>query len=78
MKKEIGKKVICINADFGESPSVYPYYGFPILNQEYTIRGFCSTGESILLEELRNPYLSNRIIDTEVSFYNKRFKLSEQ
>jgi len=43
MKKEIGKKVICINGDFGESPSVYPYYGFPILNQEYTIRGFCST-----------------------------------
>ena len=77
MKKEIGKKVICINGDFGESPSAYPYYGFPILNQEYTIRGG-ATGESILLEELRNPYLSNRIIDTEVSFYNKRFKLCEQ
>jgi len=31
MKKEIGKKVICINGDFGEFPSVYPYYGFPFV-----------------------------------------------
>tara|TARA_B100000780_G_C20895135_1_gene356224 strand:- start:211 stop:354 length:144 start_codon:yes stop_codon:yes gene_type:complete len=31
MKKEIGKKVTCINRDFGEFPSVYPSYGFPFV-----------------------------------------------
>ena len=67
---KIGDKVVCINDSYTVRDSKCMYMNFPKKGKAYTVRGFCSLGISMHLEEIRNEPLSGR---NEIWFYNWRF-----
>jgi len=67
---KIGYKVVCINDSFLVREPKYMFMNFPKKGEAYTVRGFCSLGISMHLEEIRNEPLPGR---SEIWFYNWRF-----
>ena len=70
---KIGEKVICINGNFRATKSQFQQFTFPKAEKEYTIRGFHSAGDALLLEEIINPKINDMAINSEISFYDWRF-----
>lgn len=68
---KVGDKVVCINDSYTVRDPKCMYMNFPKKGKVYTVRGFCSLGISIHLEEIRNEPLPGR---TEIWFYNWRFR----
>ena len=67
---KIGDKVICINESFSVKERQIMFMNFPKKGEVYTIRGFCSLGISMWLEEIINTPLPQR---NEIWFYNWHF-----
>ena len=67
---KIGDKVICINESFSVKEPQIMFMNFPKKGRVYTIRGFCSLGISMWLEEIINTPLPQR---NEIWFYNWHF-----
>lgn len=67
---KIGDKVVCINDSFLFREPKYMFMNFPKKGKVYTVRGFCSLGISMHIEEIRNEPLPGR---SEIWFYNWRF-----
>ena len=57
---KIGDKVVCINDSFLVREPKYMFMNFPKKGEVYTVRGFCSLGISMHLEEIRNEPLPSR------------------
>ena len=68
---KVGDKVVCINDSFLVREPIYMFMNFPKKGKTYTVRGFCSMGSSMHLEEIRNELLPGR---SEIWFYNWRFR----
>ena len=68
---KIGDKVVCINDSYTVRDPKCMYMNFPKKGKAYTVRGFCSLGISMHLEEIRNEPLPGR---SEIWFYNWRFR----
>ena len=68
---KVGDKVVCINDSFSVKEPIYMFMKFPKKGKTYTVRGFCSMGSSMHLEEIRNEPLPGR---SEIWFYNWRFR----
>lgn len=68
---KVGDKVVCINDSFSVKDPIYMFMNFPKKGKTYTIRGFCSIGNSMHLEEVRNEPLPGR---NEIWFYNWHFR----
>lgn len=66
----VGDRVVCINDRYSVTDPKYMFMSFPKKGKTYTVRGFCSMGSSMHLEEIRNEPLPGR---TEIWFYNWRF-----
>ena len=67
---KIGDKVVCINDLYTVRDPKCMYMNFPKKGKAYTVRGFCSLGISMHLEEILNEPLPGR---SEIWFYNWRF-----
>ena len=67
---KIGDRVVCINDSYTVRDPKCMYMNFPKKGKAYTVRGFCSLGISMHLEEIRNESLPAR---NEIWFYNWRF-----
>ena len=67
---KIGDKVRCVNESFSVKEPQIMFMNFPKKGRVYTIRGFCSLGISMWLEEIINTPLPNR---NEIWFYNWHF-----
>ena len=68
---KVGDKVVCINDFFSVKEPIHMFMKFPKKRKAYTVRGFCSLGISMHLEEIRNEPLPGR---SEIWFYNWRFR----
>ena len=67
---KVGDKVVCINDSYTVRDPKCMYMNFPKKGKAYAVRGFCSLGISMHLEEIRNEPLPGR---NEIWFYNWRF-----
>ena len=67
---KIGDRVVCINDSFTVRDPKCMFMNFPKKGETYTVRGFCSMGMSMHLEEVRNEPLPGR---NEIWFYSWRF-----
>ena len=56
----VGDRVFCINDSFSVREPKYMFMNFPKKGKTYTVRGFCSMGSSMHLEEIRNEPLPGR------------------
>ena len=63
---KIGDKVVCINDSYTVRDPKCMYMNFPKKGKAYTVRGFCSLGISMHLEEIRIEPLPGR---NEIWFY---------
>ena len=63
---KIGDKVLCVNDAFSVRDPQVMFMNFPKKGKTYTVRGFCSMGSSMHLEEIRNEPLPGR---NEIWFY---------
>jgi hypothetical protein len=71
---KIGDKVLCVNDAYDVKIPQIMFMNFPKKGHEYTIRGFCSLGISVWLEEIINYPLPGR---NEIWFYNWHFRKKE-
>lgn len=67
---KVGDKVVCINDSFTVRDPKCMFINFLKKREKYTVRGFCSMGISLHLEEVRNEPLPGR---NEIWFYNWLF-----
>ena len=68
---KVGDKVLCVNDAYSVKDPQVMFMNFPKKSRVYTIRGFCSLGISIWLEEIKNLPLPGR---NEIWFYNWHFR----
>ena len=71
---KVGDKVVCINDSFTVRDPKCMFMNFPKKGETYIVRGFCSMGIAMHLEEIRNEPLPGR---NEIWFYNWHFKKKE-
>ena len=71
---KVGDSIVCINDSYSVRDPKYMFMIFPKKGKTYTVRGFCSLGISMHLEEIKNQPLPSR---DEIWFYNWHFRKKE-